>query len=364
MSLKEVYIMSKVKIAVIGCGAIANTAHIPSYTANPDCEILYFCDTIPERAEAAVKEYGCGKAVADYHEIINDKEVDAVSVCTPNNMHAIISIAFLRAGKHVLCEKPAARTYADVLEMQKVCHETGKILCIGVVNRYRQAVLKIKKLIDSGELGEVYQTYASFRSHRSIPGLGGAFTTREIAGGGVMIDWGVHFLDLMMYCTGDPIPVTVTGQTHSVLGKNMKEYTYNYMWAGPPDYNGTYDVDDYVTAIIKTKGPTISLNGAWAQNVGNEDEMYIDFLGDKAGVRLQYGDPFVLYGQKDGALTETEFSYTGTEMEKYFQAEIDAFINAVKTGEKLPSHIDTVIITAQIMQAIYDSSETGREVVF
>jgi len=355
--------MSKLKIAVIGCGTIANSAHIPAYMANPDCEISYFCDIIPDRAEKAVAENGCGKAVVDYREILKDDSINAVSVCTPNNVHAPISIDFLRAGKHVLCEKPAARTYTEALEMQKACHESGKILTIGVVNRYRQGVNRIKDLIDAGELGNVYQVYASFRGRRSIPGLGGAFTTKAIAGGGVLIDWGVHFLDLMMYCTGDPIPVTVTGQTHCVLGKNMKEYAYNFMWAGPPDYNGTYDVDDFVTAIIKTKGPTISLNGAWAQNVGKEDEMYIDFLGDKAGVRLQYNDPFTLYSQKDGALTETEFSYKGTEMEAFFQREIDAFVNAVQTGAELPSHIDTVIITAQIMQAIYDSSETGREIV-
>ena len=355
--------MAKINVAVIGCGAIGTNAHIPSYMANPDCEIKYFCDIIPERAEKAVRYNNCGNAVADYREILKDSSVEAVSVCTPNNVHAPISIDFLRAGKHVLCEKPAARTYTEALEMQKACRESGKILTIGVVNRYRQGVNRIKKMIDSGELGNVYQIYASFRGRRSIPGLGGAFTTKEISGGGVLIDWGVHFLDLMMYCTGDPAPKTVTGQTHSVLGKKMKEYAYTDMWAGPPDYDGIYDVDDFVTAIIKTEGPTITLNGAWAQNVGSEDEMYIDFLGDKAGIRLQYSDPFTLYTQKDGALTETEFSYTGTESEVYFQTEIDAFLNAVKTGAKLPSHIDTVIITAQIMQAIYDSSETGREIV-
>ena len=166
-----------------------------------------------------------------------------------------------------------------------------------------------------------------------------------------------------MYCVGDPKPKAVSGQTHSVLGKKMKDYAYTYMWAGPPDYSGTYDVDDFVTAIIKTHGPTISLNGAWAQNIG-KDEMFIDFLGDKAGIRLQYFEPFTLFSQKDGALTETEFGYSGKDLKDSFQDEIDAFISAVKNGERLSSHIDTVIITAQIMQAIYDSSETGKEIVF
>lgn len=111
------------KVAVIGCGTIANAAHIPSYMNNPEAEIKYFCDIIPERAQAAVEKYGCGTAVVDYHDVLADPEVEAVSVCTPNNVHPTISIDALRAGKNVLCEKPAARSYKEALEMQKVQHE-------------------------------------------------------------------------------------------------------------------------------------------------------------------------------------------------------------------------------------------------
>ena len=350
--------MGKIKVAVIGCGTIANAAHIPSYMNNDEVEIKYFCDIIPERAEAAVEKYGCGTAVVDYHDFLNDPELDAVSVCVPNNMHPVIAIDFLRAGKNVLCEKPAARTYAEALEMQKVQHETGKILNIGVVNRFNNSVNLIKDYIDSGKLGEVFHVYVSFRSHRSIPGLGGAFTTKEIAGGGALIDWGVHFLDIVMYCCGDPKPLTVTGETFSKLGVDMKGYAYTDMWAGPPKYDGIYDVDDSVTGMIRTEGPVITLNGAWAQNIG-EREMFIDFMGDKAGIRLQYGADFKVYTAENGALVE----YTPTfKTRDHFQNEIDAFVRCIKTGEKLPSHIDTVVITAKMMQAIYDSAAAHREV--
>lgn len=351
--------MSKVIIGVIGCGTIANSAHIPSYLACEDAEIKYFCDIIPERAHAAVEQYGCGIAVVDYHDVINDPEVDAVSVCTPNKMHPIISIDALRAGKQVLCEKPAARTYAEALTMQQAQHETGNILNIGVVNRFNTAVNEIKKLIDGGELGEVYHVYVSFRAHRSIPGLGGAFTTKDIAGGGALIDWGVHYLDIVMYCMGDPEPKTVSGKAFSKLGVDMKNYVYRSMWAeNTKDLNGTYDVDDFVTAFVRTSGPTISLNGAWAQNIGVE-ETYIDFLGTKGGVRLQYGGDFTVYTTKDGKLYEYQPSYTSTPM---FQNEINAFVRCVRTGEKLPSHIDRNILTSRLMQGIYDSSETGHEI--
>lgn len=351
--------MKKVKVAIIGCGTIANSSHIPSYLKNEQVEIKYFCDIIPERAEAAVEKYGCGTAVTDYKEVLADSEVEAVSVCTPNHMHATISIDAMRAGKHVLCEKPAARTYPEALEMQKVQHETGKILNIGVVNRFNDQVNRIREYIQEGRLGEVYHVYLSFRSHRSIPGLGGAFTTKAISGGGALIDWGVHFLDLVMYCLNDPKPLTVSGETFCKLGKNIEGYTYRDMWAGPPVMDGTYDVEDSVTALVRTEGPVFTVHGAWAQNI-DKNEMIVDFMGDKGGIRLQYGGDFTLYTVEHGALVQYVPEGKSTPM---FENEINAFVNCVQTGEKICSHIDTAVITSRIMQAIYDSAETHREIV-
>lgn len=350
--------MAKTKVGIIGCGTIANGAHIPAYVKNEDVEIVYFCDIIPERAEKAVKDYGCGKAVTDYHDVINDPEIDAVSVCTPNKAHTQITIDALKAGKHVLCEKPAARTYAEVEEMQKTANECGKILNIGVVNRFNDAVNKIRELIQKGELGEVFHVYVSFRSHRSIPGLGGAFTDNSIAGGGVLIDWGVHFLDIVMYCTGDPVAKTVSSESFCRLGKDMKDYTFVDMWAGPPKYDGVYDVEDSITGVIRTDGPVITFQGAWAQNIG-EREMYIDFMGDKGGIRLQYGADFVKYSTQDGMLTKTTFQFPTNNM---FEKEINDFVKSVQTGEKLPSHIDVTIKTAKIMEGIYESAKLHKEV--
>ena len=300
-----------------------------------------------------------GRAVTDYRELLNDKEIDAVSVCTPNNVHSTISIDFMRAGKDVLCEKPAARIYSEALEMQRVRRETGRLLNIGVCNRFNSSVNRIKELIEAGRLGEVYEVYISFRSHRSIPGLGGAFTTKAIAGGGALIDWGVHFLDLVMYCCGDPKPITVSGQAFSKLGRNIKEYTYTDMWAGPPIENGTYDVDDFVTGLIRTDGPTLTFNGAWAQNIG-KSEMFIDFIGNKAGVRLDYGAGFTMWSAENGALLETTPSF---KMANAYQVEVDDFIDCITEGRTNAADIDNAVITSQIMQAIYDSSEQHREIV-
>lgn len=350
--------MKKIKIAVIGCGNIANSAHIPAYMKNPKCEITYFCDIIPERAEAAVEKYGVGKAVADYRELLDSTEIDAVSVCTPNKVHSTIAIDFMRAGKDVLCEKPAARIYSEALEMQRVRRETGRLLNIGVCNRFNTSVNKIKKLITDGELGELYHIYLSFRSYRSIPGLGGAFTTKEISGGGALIDWGVHFLDLVMYCCGDPKPLSVSGQAFSKLGCDINGYTYTNMWAGPPVKDGIYDVDDSVTALIRTEGPTMTLHGAWAQNIG-KTEMYVDFIGDKAGIRLDYGEGFTMWSAKDGSLIETRPTF---KMENMYDNEIDSFLDCIIEGKTNSADIDNAVITSQILQAIYDSSDKREEI--
>lgn len=346
------------QVAVIGCGTIAHAAHIPAYLKNPDATIAYFCDIIPQRAEQAVKQYGCGKAVTGYRDVLKDPQVEAVSICVPNHAHAAISIAALEAGKHVLCEKPAARTYPEALKMQQAQHRTGKTLNIGVVNRFNDSVRRIKRIIDSGTLGEVYHVYVSFRAHRSIPGLGGDFTNKAVAGGGALIDWGVHYLDIVMYCLGDPKPLTVSGEVFSRLGRDIENYTYVDMWAGPPTLGGVYDVEDSVTALIRTQGPVLTVHGAWAQNIG-EKEQYIDFMGDKAGIRLRYGGGFTLYGAQDGALTTTTSQFRSTDM---FQREIDEFVAGIRSGAKSDSHIDKAIITAQMMQAIYDSAAQHKEV--
>ncbi|WP_338131349.1 Gfo/Idh/MocA family protein [Cohnella rhizosphaerae] len=256
------------KVAVIGCGMIARTQHIQHYHDNDKAAIKMLVDPLEERARSLAAEFNVPHTSADYRAILEDDEIEAVSICTPNDTHAPIAIDCLNAGKHVLCEKPAALNMEQVREMQAAANRNGRILNIGVVNRYAAGVNRIKDMIEGGELGRVYHVYCSFRSHRSIPGLGGPFTTKSKSGGGVLIDWGVHFLDLIFYSLGQPGARTVSGEIYGELAKDMKAYAYVNMWAGPPNYNGTYDVEDFVTGLVRTTGPTISLNGAWAQNIG------------------------------------------------------------------------------------------------
>ncbi len=352
--------MKKMKVAVIGCGAIASNEHIPAYHKNPMAEIKYLVDMVPERAAELAGKYGVPFTATDYRMILGDKEVEAVSICTANHTHAGIAMDCLEAGKNVLCEKPAAISLDMVKRMKEAADCNGKILNIGVVNRFDTSVNLIKKMIDDGELGKVYHIYCSFRAHRSIPGLGGPFTTKSKSGGGVLIDWGVHFLDLVFYCIGSPEILTVSGEIYGEMGKNMKDYAFTDMWAGPPDYTGTYDVEDFVTGLVRTSGPSISFNGAWAQNIG-EQAKFVEFLGDRAGIKLQYGKGFTIYHSKNGVLYETIPSFKSADM---YYDEIDDFLKSSIEGHKSRGNIDNVIVASEVIEAIYKSAATRKEVAF
>ncbi len=276
----------------------------------------------------------------------------------PNHLHAPMTIAALKAGKHVLCEKPISLSLDEASAMQREAKQQQRVLAIGVVNRYNSYVNLVKELIESGELGEVYHVSFCFKGFRSIPGLGGWFTTKALSGGGVMIDWGIHFLDLALYVLGLPKPVSVSGVAHSQLARDMPAYAYLGMWAGPPQYDGVYDVEEYVSGIVRTAGPSIAFEGAWAQNI-DKPAMHLDFLGTNAGLRLQYGQGFTLYGSENGALFEKT---PRVQEANHFHAEMQAFIDSVSDGTPNRAHIDHVIVSQQIIDAFYRSAGERREV--
>ena len=351
---------NKVRAAIIGCGNIAG-AHGPAYKAIADhVELAYCIDLIPERAEEKKAAFGDENTVCltDYREMLKDPTVDVVSVCLPNDLHAPVTIDCLNAGKHVLCEKPVALNYEQALTMKEAADRNGRILNIGVVNRFNRAVEAVRESILSGELGEVYQIYCSFRAFRSIPNLGGWFTTKARSGGGALIDWGVHFLDLINYCMDNPQPKTVSAVCHAKLATDLHSYHYRWMHAGPTNFDGIDDVEEYVTGLVRTDGPTLTFNGAWAQNI-DEDAMFIEFMGTKGGIKLQYGGNFTLYSTKNGMLTTTTFKYPTVNM---YHAEIRDFLIKAPQGIKTKANIDQALVTSQVMDMMYKSSELGEEV--
>jgi predicted dehydrogenase len=264
--------MKTTVIAVVGCGRIANNAHFPALANLENVRIKYACDLILEKAEKAKENFPkIEQVITDYKVALADPEVEAVFVLTPNFAHYTVTMDALRAGKHVMCEKPVTVSYELSCEMAAEADKQGKILNIGVCNRYHKSVELLEELNRNGEFGKIYHIYCSFRAFRSIPGLGGAFTDKAQSGGGALIDWGVHFLDLILYILGDAKLKNVTCDAYSEMAKDMKAYKYRSMWAEETKdvENGVNDVDDFVTGYVRTDGASISLNGAWAQNIAS-----------------------------------------------------------------------------------------------
>lgn len=349
----------KKTIAVIGCGRIANMAHFPALAKMDNVRVKYACDIIKEKAEKIKAEYPfVENVITDYKEALADSEIDAIFVLTPNYAHYEITMDALKAGKDVMCEKPVTVNYDLSCEMAKEAEKQGRILNIGVCNRYNKSVEMLEELNRQNRFGNIYHIYCSFRSFRDIPGLGGPFTTKSQSGGGVLIDWGIHFMDLILYILGNAKIKNVTCDAYSEMAKNMKEYKYKSMWADDTAdiENGTNDVDDFVTGYIRTDKASISFNGAWAQNIDKAD-MFIDFLGDKAGARLTYGGKFEIY---DGETLETitpEY-----EIPNMYLCEDNAFVDSITTRVKNRNNIENILESMKLLNSLYESSEQRKEV--
>ena len=354
--------MQTTTIAIIGCGRIAQI-HIPALMELGEAvRIKYACDLIEEKAARAKEKFpAIEQVITDYHLALSDPEVQAVWVLTPNYAHYTVTMDALRAGKHVFCEKPITVNYALSCEMAEEANRRGLMLNIGVCNRYHRSVEKLAQMNAEGKFGNIYHVYASFRCSRSIPGLGGAFTTKAQSGGGVLIDWGVHYLDLILYVLGGAKLKTATCDAYCEMAKDMKSYRYKSMWAEDTKdvENGINDVDDLITGYVRTDKASISFNGAWAQNLpASKNETFIDFLGDKGGVRLTYCGQFLTF---DGeTLTDCQSDH---EIPNMYRMEDEAFLGAIHSGVKTKSHIDSILESAKLLDTLYRSAEQKREIV-
>ena len=350
---------NKKVVAVIGCGRIARNAHFPAFSEMDNIRIKYACDIIPGKAEEMKKDFPIiENCILDYKEAINDPEVDIVYVLTPNFAHYTVTMDALKAGKHVFCEKPITVNYELSCEMAEEANKRGLMLNIGVCNRYNKSIEMLEEMNREGKFGNIYHVYCSFRSFRSIPGLGGAFTNKEQSGGGVLIDWGVHFLDLVLYILGGAKLQNVTCDAYCEMAKDMKSYKYGYMWAEDTAdiENGVNNVDDFISGYVRTDKASISFNGAWAQNI-DKTEMFIDFLGDKCGARLSYGGKFEITNGSNLETITPEY-----DIPNMYLCENKAFVESVITGVKNRSHIDNILESAKLLDTLYASADKKSEV--
>ncbi len=356
-----------VKIGIIGCGGIANGKHMPSLSKVEGAQMVAFCDLIVERAERARAQYGTpdAKVYTDYHELLADPEIEVVHVLTPNRSHADISIDALHAGKHVMCEKPMAKTAADARRMVEAARETGKKLTIGYQHRQKAPSRYAKAYIEDGELGEIYYANCYAIRRRGTPNWG-VFLNEYEQGGGPIIDIATHSLDLTLYLMNNYEPAMVLGRTH----KCLEHPEAGNIWGD----NGvsTTPLEEAASALIVMKnGATILLETSWALNTDTPiEEGSCRLCGTRAGLSIINNELKV-----NRILMDRQFDttvglgaggvafYEGSEAPAPVM-EQQQWIDSIRNGTEPTVLPEQACVVSQILEAIYVSSKTGEAVRF
>ena len=369
--------MGKLRIAIVGCGGIANQKHMPSIKANADkADMVAFCDIIPERAEKAAKEYGVegAKVYTDYKEMLADTSVefDVVHVCTPNVAHCPITVAAFEAGKHVMCEKPMAHNTEDARKMIDAWKKSGKKFTIGYQNRLRDDTQTLHASCEAGELGEIYFAKAHALRRRAVP-TWGVFPNKALQGGGPLIDIGTHALDITLWMMNNYEPKSVSGQVFYKLGRQEDGPAGNVF--GPWDPK-TFEVEDSAFGLVKMKnGATIYLEASWALNVLKSMEASTTLCGTKAGAEIHHGgsypqDELIYNTVEHNQLMEKTISPAGVV--DFFEGgaaaeavrEQEQWLNAIINDTDPLVKPEQAFVVTQILEGIYKSAETGKEVFF
>jgi predicted dehydrogenase len=344
----------KVRIGVIGTGGIANGAHLPGYSQIPDeCEIYALCDIDPKALKKTSEKYPHVKHLFDDHrKMLELDEIDGVSVCTPNYAHHECTVNSLKAGKHVLCEKPIAMNGKEATDMVKTARKQGKILQVGYNSRFSPSNQVLKKFIDSGELGDIYYARAQAMRVRGIPGWG-VFIDKSKQGGGPLIDIGVHILDLTLWLMGHPKPTYASGVTYQKFGKRSDVVGFMGQW----DYKN-FTVEDMAAALIRFEnGATVVLESSFVANLPQEIHN-TTLLGTQGGAQAH---PLTITQERHRSVFSFEPKIPNPNINTH-SAEMKAFVECIRDKKEPLVTGEHGLMVAQIMDAIYKSSDEGREV--
>lgn len=350
--------MEKLRVAIIGTGSISH-CHMGGYKAIPDkCEVVAVCDIDEEKVKNYASQYNVPAYYTDYNEMLAKEKIDAVSVCTWNAAHKGATIAALRAGCKVLCEKPMAMTTAEGEEMISVSKETGNLLMIAFVRRFGNDADLIRKFVAGGTMGDLYYAKATYLRRNGCPG--GWFGDKDYSGGGPLIDLGVHVIDLVRFLAGGPKPVSVFGVTYGNLGPNRAGGGQE--WVSSTKGNFKYDVEDFASAMIRfDNGLTLTVEASFNLNIKN-DRGEIELFGTKSGAKI---DPQVeFFGDMNGVFVDIKpFGNSALNFDGLFAREINHFVDCCQGNAECISPMEDGVMLMKILDAIYESARTGHEVV-
>lgn len=354
----------KVKIAIIGTGWIAES-HVNALKKMEDVEIVALADLVPGKAEAFAKKFeleGARCYLSDEELIANEKDLDAVSICTYNTQHAPCAIHALDAGLNVMLEKPFTVTLDEAIEVMKAEKRSGKILTIGFQPRMSENMQMIKKIVESGELGKVYYIQSGGGRRRGIPTpFGTTFIEKETGGIGAMGDIGCYSLDMLLNAIGYPKPLTATGYISDFFGKDPAYYP------GHPEYAEKFGVDDFAAGFIRLEGGIVlDFRISWAMHMDTCGDALI--LGTKGGLRIpstdcwngEFKTPLKVY--KTIGDQTLEYEVPMKPAADFFYKKMRSFIDSVKNGGEATVPSSQIVINQAIIDALVRSSKEGKEV--
>ncbi len=351
---------AKIRLGLVGCGGICRGAHAPVYRKDPRVEVVAVCDLLPARTDELIRDaFPAAQAYTDYRELLARPDIDAVDICTPNDLHSEVAIAAFKAGKHVMCEKPDAIDPAKAEAMKTAAEQAGKLLMVMRNNRFSDASQYARRFIEAGKMGEIYAARCGWQRRRGIPGKGGWFTTRAKSGGGPLIDLGVHMIDLAVWLMGNPRPVAVSGNTYRKFADDQAASDSEHAQFGDRVAGGTFDVEDLAMGLIRfDNGAVLQIEFSWASNIKAETR-FVELRGTRAGLAWRDGQ-VEIFSESDGQLVDMR--PVGKMAEDGHARNIRNFID-VLLGVAEPCYrpqqgVDMI----RILTAIYESARTGAEV--
>ncbi len=355
----------KIKVGIIGTGWIAE-AHLKAYQQCPDVQFVGMADLIPGKAEAFCDQFGVDKTGINFYnshkELIDNEELDCVSVCTYNATHAECTIYALEHGVNVLLEKPMCVTLEEAVAICKAEKASGKVLSIGFQPRFDPNMQMVKKIVESGELGEIYYIQTGGGRRRGIPTpFGTSFIERETAGLGALGDIGCYSLDMVLNAIGYPKPLTVSGYKSDFFGKSTK-------YSNKPEYADIFGVDDFAAGFVRLEGGIIlDFRIAWAMHLDTSGDTII--LGKHGGLRIpstecwngSIGGPMTIYHDVAGKQVETVIPELDNPYDNFY-LKIRSFLDASMNGGEPPVPSSQIIYNQAIIDGIAKSAELGREI--
>ncbi len=348
----------KLRLAFIGTGGIAGT-HIASFTKWSDVEIVGLCDIIPERMYRYLEKTNCTKdqCFTDYKKMLKAVKPDAVSVCTPNGVHAPAAIAASQAGAHVITEKPMAMTPKECQAMIDAAKKAGRKLVIGFQYRYHPNTLFLKAAADKGAFGDIMFARVQALRRQGIPNWG-VFGQKKLQGGGPCIDIGVHVLEMTHFVMGSPRPVAAMGNTWTYAGN--KPSKLKCTWPGWD--HKTYTVEDLAIGQIRfANGALLHLEASFVAHI-KEDVWNFQLMGTKGGATW---DPPQLFRNDNDYMTNVQPAWVGngTGFATLFDEKLRNFVDHCLHNAPTPAPAEHGLMVQKMLDGIYRSAATGGKEV-